>query len=115
MGVQTAGCAPVFNAYQKSEYTLREPQESDTIAEGVKVTTPIHGIDLLHEVKNQRGRFMQISEEDLLQSYRPLAEKGFFVEPTSALVWAAYNQVYSDLPEPVVMILTGAGYKAKSY
>lgn len=77
VGVQAAGCAPVFNAYQNREFTLREPQESDTIAEGVKVTTPIHGIDLLHEVENQRGRFMQISEEGLLQSTRTLAELGF--------------------------------------
>lgn len=115
VGVQAAGCAPIFDAYQTHKYTLREPQESDTIAEGVKVTAPIHGIDLLHEVENQRGRFMQISEEDLLHAYRALAEKGFFVEPTSALVWAASNQEFGSLPEPVVMILTGAGYKTKSY
>jgi len=115
VGVQAAGCAPIFTAYEKHEITLREPQESDTIAEGVKVSTPIHGSDLLHEVENQRGCFMQVTEEELIQSYNSLSKRGFFVEPTSALPWAAYEKGKGRFPEPVIMILTGAGYKTKSY
>lgn len=115
VGVQAAGCAPIFAAYEKHEITLREPQESDTIAEGVKVSIPIHGSDLLHEVEDQRGCFMQITEEELIQAYNSLSNRGFFVEPTSALPWAAYEKDKGRFPEPVIMILTGAGYKTKSY
>jgi threonine synthase len=113
LGVQAAGCAPIYDAYQKHEYTLREPHESDTIAEGVRVRAPIHGTDILHEMDSGRGQIDQVTEDDLIDAYWAMAGKGFFVEPTSALPWAAFTKLPGNIPEPVVLILTGAGFKTK--
>jgi threonine synthase len=35
-----------------------------------------------------------------------------YVEPTSAVVWAALTRLLDDLPDPVVVVLTGSGYKS---
>jgi len=34
-----------------------------------------------------------------------------YVEPTSALVWAALERLYGKLPEPIVLVITGSGLK----
>jgi threonine synthase len=36
---------------------------------------------------------------------------GFYVEPTSAIVWNALEQIAAELPDPVVVALTGSGLK----
>jgi threonine synthase len=41
-----------------------------------------------------------------------LARRGFYVEPTSAIVWNALAQVVGRVPEPLVVILTGCGLKS---
>jgi threonine synthase len=114
VGVQAAGCAPVFAAYQNHEFTLRDVPESDTIAEGVRVKSPVRGEGILREIAEGRGRIMTVQEPDLLAAYTELAAKGFYVEPTSALPWAVLKDLQGKVPEPIVVILTGAGYKTKS-
>jgi threonine synthase len=113
VGVQTSGCAPIFNAYENHEFTLREPHESDTIAEGVRVKNPTHGTAILHEIDDSRGRILQVEEPDLIQAYANIAKKGFFVEPTSALPWAAITTSREIFPDPIVIIITGSGYKTQ--
>lgn len=113
VGVQAAGCAPVCFAYQNQEYTLREPLESDTIAEGVRVKTPVRGEGILRRVNKRKGCILQIEDNDLKKAYAEIALKGLFVEPTSALVWAALKEIVGKVPEPVILILTGSGYKTQ--
>jgi threonine synthase len=114
VGVQSAGCAPVFAAYQNREFTLREAPESDTIAEGVRVKSPVRGEGILHVINGGRGRIMCVQDPELIAAHTELAAKGFFVEPTSALPWAVLKELIGQVPEPIVVILTGAGYKTKS-
>ncbi|HWR65579.1 MAG TPA: hypothetical protein VN364_05630, partial [Bellilinea sp.] len=55
--------------------------------------------------------FISISEDEIDRSHRQLAQRGYYVEPTSALVWAAYGQLHSNLPQPAVAVLSGNGLK----
>jgi threonine synthase len=114
VGVQAAGCAPVFTSYKNHEFTLREPQESDTIAEGVRVKSPVRGSAILREIDGQRGRIMQVAEPELIQAYESIAGRGFYVEPTAALPWAVLPELIGNVPEPIVILLTGAGFKTKN-
>jgi threonine synthase len=50
-------------------------------------------------------------ENEILPGRDALARIGFYVEPTSAIVWSALAQTIRDLPDPVVVVLTGSGYK----
>jgi len=59
------------------------------------------------------GRFAVIDEALILPGRDALARLGFYVEPTSALVWEALHETISELSDPVVAILTGSGYKVR--
>jgi threonine synthase len=109
VGLQSAGCAPVYEAYQKHEMTLREPAESDTIAEGVRVSHPVRGLAILAALQNNRGCVLAVADDSLLAAYRDIAKRGFFVEPTAALGWAALPKIIEKYPGPVVVVLTGSG------
>ena len=58
------------------------------------------------------GIFIAIEESEILQSQAELARQGFYVEPTSAIVWSALDQVMDDVRDPIVLVLTGTGLKS---
>ena len=58
------------------------------------------------------GAFVAVEEAEIERGLRELAQRGFLVEPTSAVIWPALEKLRSDLPEPVVAVLTGSGFKA---
>lgn len=113
LGVQSNGCSPVYDAFARGELSLREPILSDTIAEGVKVSSPVRGNAILRKICEHRGKIISIGDDQLLRAYHDIAKKGFFIEPTSALVWAALQDQITALPAPVVMIFTGSGLKTQ--
>lgn len=112
IGVQAANCAPVVDAFRSGSVETEEPQPLETIAEGVKVTRPARARAILQRMLAGKGRMMAIEEKDLLAAYWDAAGKGFFMEPTSALVWAAARSVVKDFKTPVVAVITGSGYKS---
>lgn len=112
MGVQSQGCAPVVAAFQDGMSAMNNIIESPTMAEGVRVRQPVRARALLNEILPGSGSFVAVAEQDLIAAYRNLALRGFYVEPTSALVWAALANRKNGLPEPIVLILSGLGLKA---
>jgi threonine synthase len=62
-------------------------------------------------VESSQGSFVAIEEEAIMTGRDHLARMGFYVEPTSAVVWNALEQIVDDLPEPIVVLLTGSGLK----
>ncbi len=114
LGVQSAACAPVATAYQKDSLKVASVTPGETLAEGVKVSDPVRGDAILSHISATRGKIVEVEDERLVQAYRDLARLGFFVEPTSALVYAAMESEWEHLPKPVVLILTGAGTKTMS-
>ena len=77
----------------------------------VRVRVPLRASRVLQAVTKSAGRFVAVPEARILPGRDSLARLGFYVEPTSALVWAALEDGLSQLPEPVVVVLTGSGYK----
>jgi threonine synthase len=85
--------------------------EAPTVAEGVRIRSPLRMEAVVQSVTETGGRFLVVSEPDILAGRDSLARMGFYVEPTSALVWPAMRAVLPQLPDPVVLVLTGSGYK----
>lgn len=112
VGVQARPCAPLWALATQGPAGLAWVTEGETVAEGVRVLQPLRGDELLAAVETSRGHFVAVEEEQILPARDALAKLGLFVEPTSALVWAALEQVAEELPEPIVLILTGSGLKA---
>ncbi len=113
IGVQARACAPLWTVHHYGPSMLGWVQEGETLAEGVRIRHPLRGDALLALVEHTGGTFVAVDEDDILAGRDQLARRGLYVEPTSAIVWAALHQTLTDLPDPVVVILTGSGYKSR--
>jgi threonine synthase len=111
VGVQAAACDPVVRAFEHGLDAMQSAPELPTLAEGVRVRTPVRARALIEHISPDRGTFISIPEADIQLSYRQLAHRGYYVEPTSALVWAAYRELHNNLPQPAVAVLSGNGLK----
>lgn len=109
IGVQAAACAPLAAMARSVKFN----GESPTVAEGVRVTKPLRASEVTKRVLASKGRYVTVAEADILTGRDALAQMGFYVEPTSALVWDGLKQILVGLPDPVVVVLTGSGYKTK--
>lgn len=112
VGVQARACAPLVALATQGVAGLAWVTEGETLAEGVRVRQPVRGDELLRAVDASGGRFVAVEEEQILPARDALAHAGLFVEPTSAIVWAALQELANELPEPIVLILSGSGLKA---
>jgi threonine synthase len=111
VGVQAKACAPLWGLAEFGESGLDQVSEGETIAEGIRIQKPLRGEKVLRVVKNSRGSFEAIDEEGIIPARRELAARGFYVEPTSAVVWPALLDLIEELNDPIVVILTGSGLK----
>ncbi len=111
VGVQSAACDPVVRAFQHGLGAMPGAGEGATLAEGVRVRTPVRARALIQEIPRGKGEFISIGEVEIEQAYIDLGQRGVFVEPTSALAWAAVQRLPKLQPGPIVAILTGFGLK----
>jgi len=111
IGVQAKPCAPLWGAYQFGRIDFSITQEGPTIAEGIRICKPIRGDKVLSAVRASQGRIIAVAESDILSGRDQLARRGFYVEPTSAVIWPAIMALQGEIKEPIIAILTGAGYK----
>jgi threonine synthase len=114
VGVQSAACSPYWNAWIEGKTRVRKVKEGETIAEGVRSRAPVRAKSVLEAVISSAGRFVKVEEKNILPGRDQLANRGLFVEPTSAIIWDGLSQIVGQVPEPIVAILTGSGLKSVS-
>jgi len=112
VGVQARACAPLWALFTDGSAGLRWVTEGQTLAEGVRVSQPLRGDALLRHLETHAGQVVAVEEQEILPGRDELAHRGFYVEPTSAIVWGALAQTLDNLLDPVVVILTGSGLKS---
>jgi threonine synthase len=113
VGVQSQAFAPVWAMYKYGTNGIKTEPEEETIAEGIRIKAPIRANAILDFLRNRNGMMVVVDDENILNSYRALARFGVFVEPTSAVVYAAMKQLVDNIPEPIVLIMTGSGLKVQ--
>jgi len=111
IGVQARACSPLWVLSTAGISALGFVTEGVTLAEGVRVKQPIRAGVILQIVEAGQGEFIPVDEKDILRGRDELAKRGLYVEPTSAITWSALEQAASRLPDPIVVVLTGSGYK----
>ncbi len=111
IAVQARECAPLWAMFMDDSTEVRIVAENHTLAEGVRVRYPLRADAVLRAVVASHGSICVANENEILTNREALAHLGFYVEPTSAIVWSGLNQMIKDLPDPVVVVLTGSGYK----
>ncbi len=112
VGVQAAACAPLWAKFQYGPSGVEHVTEGQTHAEGVRIIRPHRSKAILELINSSKGKFIRVKEENILPGRDALARQGFYVEPTSAIVWDALSQIVGNVPEPIVAILTGSGLKS---
>ena len=86
--------------------------EGDTIAEGVAISAPVRGTEILDIVRRTGGEVVAVDDGEVEKALRLLGRRGLYVEPTSALPVAAFLSHPSLRTGVVVAPLTGHGLKA---
>ena len=105
-GFQASGSAPLVVGSPVANPT--------TIATAIRIGNPANREKALAVREESRGRFMSVSDEDILAAYQALAtEEGVFCEPASAASVAGMLKHASQIPPEarVVCVLTGNGLK----
>jgi len=110
---QTRQVSPLYHAFRALTYT--PPRNIKSIADAlVSVNPPL--LDLMvKRLKKSEGDAVIVEEEETFDAFMELARKGFFVEPSSAVAYAAYKKQLKNKEttkkDKTVIILTGAGLK----
>lgn len=112
VGVQARACAPLWALFVSGPAGLAWVTEGDTLAEGIRIRHPVHGDAVYQAVEENSGYFVAADEEEIRSGQAALAKRGFYVEPTSAVVWPALQQMIGKVPDPIVVVLTGSGFKS---
>jgi threonine synthase len=113
LAAQAAACAPLWAAHQAGGQAVGWVQEGETRAEGIRILQPLRGDAVLKAVEGSRGTFVAVDELSIRRGETELAQRGFFVEPTSAVVWGSLEATLRSLSDPVVAVLTGSGLKSE--
>ena len=111
VGVQSRACAPLWVKATAGIDKLNQVVEGETIAEGIRILHPLRGEKVMELIHASHGFMAAIEERDILPARDELAARGFYVEPTSAVVWPALLENIGELREPIVVVLTGSGLK----
>jgi threonine synthase len=114
VAVQAENLAPLCRAFDRGWHQVPplEPQ-APSLAEGLAINQPVRGRRLLQALRESGGCCLTVPEEAILRAQRRLALQGFFVEPTSATVLAAWDALSPQVAahEVAVLPLTGSGLK----
>jgi threonine synthase len=111
VGVQARACAPLWAVFHYGIAGMSWVAEGETLAEGVRVKNPVRGDAFLSFMKENSGLMVAVDENEIIDGRIALAHQGFYVEPTSAIVWNALQQIIEEVSEPIVVVLTGSGLK----
>ena len=111
IGLQTRRCAPIWGRSKGIEAPPENIDQKPSIAEGVQVRHPLRKENVVQAVDMSGGSICLVEEDEILPGRDELAHLGFYVEPTSAIVWSALVKMLEQLPDPIVVILTGSGMK----
>ena len=108
LGAQAEGASPLVAGH--------EFERPETVATAIRIGKPANAHLARAAVVEAGGRFLAVSDADILRAYRALArEEGLFCEPASAAslagMWAAEDAGLIREGQRVVCVLTGNGLK----
>jgi len=110
---QTEQVSPLYHRIKNSRY--KPPTHVNSIADALVSTHPPLLNIMTEQLQNLQGDATIEKEDEILLAFKELAQKGFFVEPSSAVAYAAYKKQIKDKSiqqnAQTVVVLTGTGLK----
>jgi threonine synthase len=114
-GAQATGCSPISTAVKTGSAEI-EPQKPNTIARSLAIGNPADGHYAIRTIKNSGGWSEDVSDPEVIDSIRLLAEtEGVFTETAGGVTVGTAGKLfrqYRILPEQTtVLCITGNGLK----
>ncbi|MDM7275675.1 MAG: pyridoxal-phosphate dependent enzyme [Thermoprotei archaeon] len=120
-GLKEAGAKPRLVAVQASEASplarvlgvlASVGGDKSSLADALVIREPPRLEEIARAVMETGGGVVRVGDEAIRSALGELLSMGFIVEPSSAVVWAAFNALAGKLEDKdVVLILTGSGLK----
>ncbi|MDO5045693.1 threonine synthase [Campylobacter sp.] len=109
--VQSENCAPFLSAKDKPLDIVPKPTE----AEGIAIGKPMRGAQILASSYAGEREVITIPENAIIPTRQKLAQLGFYVEHTTAAIYAAYKEYIKthELVGDSIISLCGAGIKSE--
>lgn len=109
-------CNPLARAFRQGSPIPVSVEKGETAAEGISSANPVRGKAVLAAVRKSGGDILSFSEAEIWKGFLSLARRGYYVEPTSAIVAAGVERLRARgvfrSGETVVALLSGSGLKA---
>ncbi len=113
--VQALNNSPIVSAIKQGKREVIPFSNFHTIAEAITTGNPMGGDEIIDKAYKYGWLAESVTEEEILESQRVLAESGYFVEPASATSLYAVKKLREqgkiEQNASVVIILTGSGLK----
>ena len=114
-GAQATGCSPVSQAFRDGRDVVK-PVRPDTIAKSLAIGNPADGPYALDAVRRTGGAIEDVSDAEVVEGIRLLAEtEGIFAETAGGVTVAVLRQLLAtgalDGSQETVILNTGDGLK----
>jgi threonine synthase len=114
-GAQATGCNPVATAFREGHEVVR-PVKPNTIAKSLAIGNPADGPYALDAARRSHGAIDDVSDEEVVEGIRLLAEtEGIFAETAGGVTVAVLRKLLRtgqlDPAKETVLINTGDGLK----
>lgn len=110
---QTRQVSPLYHRLNNFDYAA--PKKITSIADALVSVDPPLLDAMVENLKKIDGDAVIVEEDEIASAFRELSKKGFFVEPSSAVAYAAYAKQLRNgemaKGEKLVIVLTGSGLK----
>jgi threonine synthase len=112
IAVQSDACAPLYEPFHRHlDHLPAVRPKPGLLAEGIASASPLRWRALLEAVWESRGSVVRVGDDAIPGALAALGRRGLFVEPTTAVVYAALGE-FRGAAGQTVLILTGSGLKA---
>jgi len=118
IAVQAEGCAPIAEAFEEGREKVERIRNPKTIAHAIENPYPPSGNQVLRKLRENGGLALTVSDEEILEAQRQLAQEGIFGQPAACAPLAAAKRLvdngYLKPDDRIVLIITGSGLKVPS-
>jgi len=117
-GAQAEGCGPIAAALQAGSDIIKPVAKPQTIAKSLAIGNPADGFYAIQVMKQTGGWAAAVTDEEIVDSIRLLAEtEGVFAETAGGVTLAAARQLVAagriGRDESLVLCITGNGLKTQ--
>jgi threonine synthase len=117
-GAQATGCAPISHAMKRGTDIVKPVPKPDTIVKSLAIGTPADGYYAIHAMKQTGGSAEDVTDEEVVEGIRMLAEcEGIFAETAGGVTTACAKKLIASGAIPrdqsAVLCITGHGLKTQ--